>query len=242
MTEGDERHLYGDLAWLWPILSPPEEYTEEAAFLTSLIRRDAATESLLHLGCGGGHLDLWLKRHFSVTGIDTSGTMLALARQLNPEVAYIAGDMRTVRLERTFDAVLAFDAINYMLTPGDLRAAFETAYLHLRPGGVFITLVERSPEQFLQNRTGCSQHAGGDTNVAFIQNEYDPDLSYSTYEVTFLFLVRRSGELEIFSDRHTCGIFPLSVWLGLLTDVGFSVSVEEYVVEGEYYSVLVCKK
>lgn len=35
-----------------------------------------------------------------------------------------------------FDAVLAHDAISYMLTEDDLRAVFATARAHLRPGGL----------------------------------------------------------------------------------------------------------
>ncbi len=171
-----------------------------------------------------------------------SEEMLSLARRLNPEATYISGDMRTVRLGQTFDAVIAHDAINYMLTPEDLRAVFETAYLHLRPGGVFLTLVERRSEQFLQNRTDCSAHTAGDTGLIFIQNEYDPDPSDSTYEVTFLYLIRRDGELEIVTDRHVCGIFPLSLWLDLLKEAGFSVNVEEYMEDGERYPVPVCIK
>lgn len=198
--------------------------------------------ALLHLGCGGGHLDLWLKRRFALTGVDLSEAMLALARRLNPEATYISGDMRTVRLGRTFDAVIAHDAINYMLTPNNLRAVFETAYVHLRPGGTFLTLVERRTGHFLQNRTDCSVHAAGDTGIVFVQNESDPDPSDSTYEATFLCLIRRDRELEIVSDRHVCGIFPLSLWLDLLTAAGFSVSVEEYAKDGERYPIPVCIK
>ena len=30
--------LYGDLAWTWPIISPPEDYAEEAEEAISLIQ------------------------------------------------------------------------------------------------------------------------------------------------------------------------------------------------------------
>ncbi|WP_352151727.1 class I SAM-dependent methyltransferase [Methanoculleus oceani] len=223
-------------------MSPPEEYADEAEFYSERIIRRTGHGTLLHLGCGGGHLDLWLKGRFTLTGVDMSEEMLALARRLNPEATYISGDMRTVRLGRTFDAVIAHDAINYMLTPEDLRAVFETAYLHLRPGGIFLTLVERRSERFLQNRTDCSAHTAGDIGLIFIQNEYDPDPSDSTYEVTLLYLIHRDGELEIVTDRHVCGIFPLSLWLDLLKEAGFSVSVEEYMEDGERYPVPVCIK
>lgn len=116
--------------------------------------------------------------------------MLALARRLNPEVTYIPGDMRTVRLGR------------------DVRCGHCTRrdQLHAHPerpqGAIFLTPVERSPENFLQNRMDCSTHTASDTGVVFIQNEYDPDPSDSTYEVTFLYLIRRDEVLEIVSDRH----------------------------------------
>ena len=40
-----------------------------------------------------------------MTLVDLSDGMLAVSRQLNPECEHHLGDMRTVRLGRTFDAV-----------------------------------------------------------------------------------------------------------------------------------------
>ena len=70
--------------------------------------------------------------------------MLRLARKLNPEARYLKGDMRSVRLNKRFDAVLIHDSINYMLTKRDLRAAFKIGFMHLKSGGVLYT----SPEEF----------------------------------------------------------------------------------------------
>lgn len=142
MGEGiskDQRRLYSDLAWTWPIISPPEHYIEEAEDFRRTIMAHARipAATLLDLGCGGGHNDWTLKKHFQVTGVDISPEMLELAARLNPEAEYLQGDMRTVRLGRLFDAVVIADSIDYMLTEVDLRAAFVTAYEHLKPGGVF---------------------------------------------------------------------------------------------------------
>jgi trans-aconitate methyltransferase len=46
-----------------------------------------------------------------LTPVDLSTEMLAISRTLNPECEHIAGDMRTSRLERRFDAVFIHDAI-----------------------------------------------------------------------------------------------------------------------------------
>jgi SAM-dependent methyltransferase len=217
--------MYGDLAWTWPIISAPETYIEESERAARLIREHSQIEAktLLNMGCGGGHNDWTLKKHFRLTGADVSEDMLALARGRNPEVTYHVGDMRTLRLGETFDAVVIFDSIDYMLTEDDLRAAFETAFLHVEPGGVFLTYQEIRPETFKQN---VVQHQVGrecDVEIVFIENYYDPDPSDTTIECAFIYLIRRGGKLQIETDRHLCGIFPTETFGALLREVGFEV-------------------
>jgi len=224
-SDRDQRRLYGDLAWTWPIISAAETYVEESERFAALLRehspRDVTT--VLNLGCGGGHNDWTLKRHFRVTGVDVSEEMIALARRCNPEVEYRVGDMRTLRLDETFDAVVIFDSIDYMLTESDLRAAFETAFHHLAPGGVFVTYQEIIPETFKQNRVEHQVSRRGEEELVFIENYYDPDRSDTTIEGVFVYLIRRGGELHIETDRHLCGIFPTDTWRRLLGDVGFEL-------------------
>jgi len=217
--------LYGDLAWTWPIISPPEDYAEEAEEAISLIQASARipVRTLLHLGCGGGHLDRTLKSAFDVTGVDASESMLSLARKLNPTVPYVQGDMRTVRLETRFDSVAVFDSIDYMRTEGDLRDAFATAWAHLRPGGVFLTYAEVAKESFDQNRTRHVTGSTEDTEIVFIENQYDPDPADTAFETTFIFLIRRDSRLDVEWDRHEMGLFSLATWTDLLEATGFEV-------------------
>ncbi|MEA2062414.1 MAG: class I SAM-dependent methyltransferase [Gemmatimonadota bacterium] len=230
-SSNDQCRLYGDLTWIWPVISPVEDYIEETRQIVRLIREHSMTEvkSLLDLGCGGGHYDYTLKEHFEVTGIDVSESMLSLARRLNPEAAYHYGDMRTLRLGKKFDAVMIADSINYMLTERDLRAAFETAYTHLEPGGVFWTFAEVTTERFKQNRSTCSTHEGKDVEIAYFENYYDPDTTDTNYEISLIYLIRRRGcHLELEMDRHLCGVFKLETWLGLLQDIGFEVEQSRF--------------
>ena len=84
-------------------------------------------EAVLNLGSGGGNHDFCLRRRFQVTGVDLSPGMIEHASSLNPGTRYHEGDIRTVRLEpESFDAVVCFDSIAYMLSRQDLTAAFET--------------------------------------------------------------------------------------------------------------------
>ena len=98
--------LYTDLAPWWPLISGPQEYTEEAELAAAILASAAIdVREVLELGSGGGHNAVHLKRHFRLTLTDVSGDMLAVSRRLNPECAHHQADMRTVRLGREFDAV-----------------------------------------------------------------------------------------------------------------------------------------
>lgn len=224
-------HMYSDLAWAWPLVSPPEESLQEAEDFLVQLRAHAQRPlgTLLHLGCGGGHLDHWFQAHFAVTGVDLSPDMLALAHQLNPDVTYLPGDMRTLRLPGTFDAVIIADSIAYMLTEAELLQAFQTAYAHLAPGGVFCTYVEATPETFEQNRTHSFSSQGDGVDLAFLRCDYDPDPSDTTFEMTFVYLIRRPDQpQQTVTDCHLSGIFPLPTWQRLLAEAGFdSITLDE---------------
>lgn len=244
----DKQRLYSDLSWTWPIISPVEDYIEETELFSKLIREHSKIEvkTLLHLGCGGGHNDYTFKKHFKVTSVDISEDMLGLAKKLNPEVNYKYGDMRTIQLGEKYDAVTILDSINYVKTVEDLQRTFITTYEHLKPGGVFLTFVEQIAEQFKQHNTTCSTHSQGDVEITFIENYYDPDLTDTNYEATFIYLIRVGGKLEVHKDRHLCGIFKLETWLELLKATGFEVKQVKFThstfTEGESYPTLICIK
>lgn len=241
------RRLYQDLAWVWPIISPPQEYIKETKNFVAIIKKhiEFKPQTLLHLGCGGGHNDFTFKKYFKVTGIDVSPAMLGLARKLNPENSYRRGDMRNVRLKQKFDVVVSPDSIAYMSSERDLKRAFETAYYHLKPGGVFLVLIESDKERFEQNKTFLSSYKKGDTEITYIENYYDPDPADTTFEANFVYLIRRRGKLAIETDRHLIGIFTVKVWLKLLQHVGFKVKVMKFyhpqLAKG-YCPMLICKK
>ena len=113
--------LYDEFAGWWSLLSAPADYEEEAAFYATLLagacRGDART--LLELGSGGGNNASHLKSRFSLVLVEPSAGMLEVSRRLNPECEHVQGDMRTVRLQRTFDLVFVHDAVCYMTTEAD---------------------------------------------------------------------------------------------------------------------------
>ena len=228
---GEGRHrLYGDLAYLWPLMSPPEEYADGAPHWRNqlLTRLGPNSRHVLELGTGGGHFISHLTDVFQVTAVDLSEDMLDNARRLNPGVEHIVGDMRGVRLGRTFDAVLIHDAIAYITAEDDLSDTFATARAHLEPGGVFITMpdhyIDRPVWPYINNRT----HKQDDRELTYI--EYSaPDINEtSLLQSTFIFVITENGERRIELDHHTTGLFPVETWRRLIEAAGFKVERMDY--------------
>lgn len=220
--------LYGDLAPWFHLLTAPADYAEEAARYERLILEALpAAETLLELGSGGGNNASHLKRRFTCTLSDLSPQMLTLSRELNPECEHVLGDMRTVRLGRTFDAVFVHDAIAYMTTESDLRDCIGTAFAHTRPGGVAVLVPDFTRETFAPG-TSHGGHDGADgRSLRYLEWSVDPDASDMTYEVDYAVLVREPGqEPRVVHDHHVEGLFPEHTWLYLLEAAGFEPAVD----------------
>jgi SAM-dependent methyltransferase len=222
--------MYGDLAPWFHLLTAPEEYADEAAFILAALREQAhgPLATLLELGSGGGNTASHLKRDLRVTLADISPQMLELSTTLNPECDHLQGDMRTLRLGRTFDAVLAHDAICYMTTEADLRAAMTTAFEHLRPGGAALFAPDHIRETFTQGTDHGGHDGPGlaarrpDRALRYLEWTTDPDPDDTTYQVDYAMLLRETdGSVEVRQDRHVEGLFSRQAWLDLLADVGF---------------------
>ena len=222
--------LYADLAHLWPLMSPPEDYADEGAHLRSEIRTrlDPGRLRLLELGAGGGHLLHHLAGEFEATAVDLSEAMLAHSRRLNPGVTHHLGDMRTVRLGQTFDAVLIHDAIDYLRTEDDLRAAFATARAHLRPGGVFLAIPDDYAETFTPPEIAHETRRSGGAELTYVEYSTDRDPTDTEIETVYVFFFREAGALRVEVDRHTTGLFPLRTWERLLRDSGFAPERLDY--------------
>lgn len=223
--------LYTDLAEWWPLLSGPQDYTEEARFYmkTLLAAGVLPGSTLLELGSGGGNNASHLKQHFKLTLVDRSPEMLAVSRVLNPDLEHIQGDMRTLRLGRRFQAVFIHDAIDYMISEDELLQAFHTAYTHCRPGGAALFHPDFTRETF-KPATDTGGHDGPDRSLRYLEWTWDPDPADSTYLVDFAYLLRQADASVVCEyDRHIFGLFSTDTWLRLIGEAGFqplSVSFE----------------
>lgn len=214
--------LYSELADWWPLLSPPEHYVEEVELFEQLLAEAGAGPRLLELGCGGGSNAYHLKRNRTLTLTDISPEMLEVSRRINPECEHLAGDMRTLRLGRTFDVVFIHDAICYLTEGADVRAAIETAAVHLRPGGVALL----APDHVRETFEPATDHGGEDApdgrGLRYLEWSWDPDPNDTVFNYDFAFLLREAdGTVTSRLDRHLHGLFSREEWLAWMDAAGF---------------------
>ena len=227
MGNVDQPLAYSELAAWWPLFSAPADYEKEAAWFAARLRSaaDGAVEDVLELGSGGGNNAGFLKRDYSMTLVDVSPSMLAVSPGLNPECEHVVGDMRTIRLDKTFDAVFIHDAIAYLTTEADVSRTLLTAYHHCRPGGVLVAAPDYVRESF---RTGTSHggHDGADgRGLRYLEWVNDANPADSVYEIDFAFLLSEAdGRVHVERDHHRCGLFSRDFWLKAFEQAGWRAS------------------
>jgi SAM-dependent methyltransferase len=141
-----------------------KDYAAEAAELRAQIdARVTGARSVLDVACGTGAHLAHLRQWYEVAGIDVDHAMLAEARAKLPGVDLREADMRTLQLDRRFDAVMClFSAIGYLRDPGELDAAVATMAAHLVPGGVLVVDGWVRPERWRGDATAHAVTADGD--------------------------------------------------------------------------------
>lgn len=218
--------IYGDLAPWFHLLTHPDDYAEEAAFIAEVVDEvvEGKARTLLELGSGGGNNASHLKRRLTCTLTDVSEPMLEVSRSLNSECEHVLGDMRTLRLERTFDVVLAHDALMYMTTEDDLRAAIVTAAAHVRPGGVVVFLPDCTRESFAAETKHGGHDADDGRSLHYLEWTHAPGDGGTTFEVDFVLALREPGHpLRLEHDSHVLGLFADRTWRELIGEAGLGL-------------------
>jgi len=194
--------------------------------------------SILELGAGAGRLSLGLaERGFHVTGVDIAPAMLAQAKvrraESGPAVArrveFIRGDMGSLALERTFDAVICPEFALARAPRGMAwRNTFATAARHLRPGGLaafHLPLIEamrrptpETPDLPVLNQPTAS---GGRLKLYVLDRQFQEDVGRLDELIRYEELDGRGEVLRSSDERLThyhADPEPLAAAEGLMPD------------------------
>ena len=208
-------NIFQAYANVYDSLYSDKDYESECDFLENIIQcfglKDA--DSILDLGCGtGGHAIPLARRGYKVFGIDRSTSMLAIARKkvkgdskLFDKVQFKVADIRNCILNIKFDIVICmFAVLSYQISNDALFATINSAYRHVKPGGLFIcdfwygpAVLSQRPEERVKRIK-----SGSDSIIRIVKPEIDTQNNVVNVNYD---IIRLSSEqlVEEVQERHS---------------------------------------
>ncbi len=136
----DTQRIYYDDRWRQAATANLPQLGRAIAILEGVLALGHRHPRILDLGCGTGWLSAILGRFGPTTGIDLSTVGIERARQLYPDVEFVAGDLFSAALPHgTFDIVVAVQVIEHVEDQvGFLNLVADA----LRPGGHVLLITD----------------------------------------------------------------------------------------------------
>lgn len=224
-----------DISYLYDIFYLKKDYLSECKYICKLASiEEKFHASILDLGSGTGGHDLFLAQQgYRVTGVDLSEEMIhqAIQKNLTAHLAidFIQGDIRTIRLQQKFDLVISmFAVMSYQTSNEDVKAALQTARIHLEPGGLFIFDAWYGPAVLRQlPETRIKEFDSGEDRILRIAV---PEINTLENKVIVHFQIlrlRSSQVIEEIREDHPMRYF-------------FAPEIEKYASETDFKVVKVC--
>lgn len=223
-----EEQLYRKFARYYDKIYSKKDYEGEVQFIKWAFEEHKTSEGnkLLDVACGTGSHALLLKDHFSILGVDINPEMLRLAREKVPEVEFQEGDMKKLeelKLDEKFDSITCmFSAINYNTTCDELKITFLNFHKHLNNGGVLIFDLGLNRENWIEGLVSVDTVVEDSLRLARISQSR---LENGVFNASFVFLVKKDGELDFDIDQHKLGVFKTLEVKELMEETGFKTFV-----------------
>ncbi len=170
-----------------------QKFREPSDHIDSFLNRLPAGAGILDAGCGPGIDSAYMSRlGFSVTGLDFSHEMLAIARNNSPHTDFHESDLRQIDFPAgTFDGIIASYSLIHLEkkeTPGVL----EDFFVLLKKGGVLMLGLQTGPSE--ETYIDEPLHPG----LQIFLNIYEPE------EIITLLTQTGFQILEIFERESEC--------------------------------------
>jgi SAM-dependent methyltransferase len=198
---------------------------EWAAEVDAIIRgRNPSARTLLDVACGTGHHLSHLRDHYSVEGVDISEEMLRVARARLPDVPLHQGDMRSLELGRTFDAVTClFSSIGYAQGPDELTATIDGFGRHLNGGGVLVLEGWVRPDAFNDRFRGEPEVVVSEEVDIVRLSRSERRGRYTTADMHHL--VRTDQGIEHFAESHVMYMATTEEYVAAVETAGMRAEV-----------------
>jgi ubiquinone/menaquinone biosynthesis C-methylase UbiE len=231
--------LYDKSAAYYDAVYSFKNYEKESERLDGIIRqyKNSSGNTLLDVACGTGNHITYLKKRYTVEGLDLNRELLRKAKAKNPDVIFHKGDMCTFNLGKQFDIVSClFSAIGHVKTRTKMRKAIANMTRHLKNGGILIVEPWFSPEQWNVGSMHANFVDQHDLKLARISiSERLGNLSVNKMH----YLVGSKKGIRYFIEPLELGLFTPQEYLGAFRIAGLNTlfDVEGLIGRGLYIGV-----
>ncbi len=233
----ERRAAYANLAKWFEYLNDDCGYEKWSQYFIEKLKAYGVVKGL-DIGCGGGWFTRAFQRAgFSMTGLDISPEMLAVAQETAFKEGvrgdYLLGDICSFHTPQKYDFATAInDCVNY-IPKNKLLAAFSKVKAALKKGGIF--LFDISSERKFRERIANTVSVDDREDVTYLAFNRTEGESV-TMEVT-LFVKGERGSYERLDELHRQYIYTEEEILAALRAAGFTVlSVEGHLGEDKAQS------
>jgi ubiquinone/menaquinone biosynthesis C-methylase UbiE len=211
-------HHY-DLMYSW------KNYAQETETIKQLIAQHTKNNGkrLLEVACGTGNYLQLLQTNFTLTGVDISADMLAVAAAKLPNIPLVQADMQNFCLNQTFDVLLClFSSIAYLKNYTELQQTLQNFYQHLAVGGVAIIEAFINANKYNPNKVHALYI---DTEDVKLSRHSTTHLQDNVLQTTMHTLVTTKAGVEYFVEEHFLNLFEEQKVVALMQAIGFEVIV-----------------
>ena len=224
-------------SYYYDLLYKDKNYEAEADYVkTKLLQQKQNIKTILEFGSGTGrHAKLLAKRGFEMCGVERSQTMIEKARSemedSGPQsVKFKQGDIRSVRIGKKFDAVIAlFHVLSYQTSNADALAMFETAAIHLETGGVLLFDCWYGPAVLTDPPVTRMKHVEDDSVevIRIAEPVMFPNQNKVEVHYKLLAIEKSSSTIQQISEIHPMRYYFLTEIELMLELSGFKLSSKE---------------
>src|SRR5260221_7730773 len=203
--------VFNSYAAYYDLLYRDKDYKGESVFVHEQIQKEfPGAKTILDLGCGTGrHANELAKLGYEVTGVDMSQQMIDIAiknKQEGLNLNFYQGDIRSISLNRQFDAVVSlFHVLSYQVTNDDLGAVFVTAKSHLNQKGIFLFDAWYGPGVLSDPPVVRIKRIEDDQiqvlRIAEPVMHFEKNTAYVNYEIRVK--TKKSGVIDTFNELHS---------------------------------------
>jgi SAM-dependent methyltransferase len=132
---------------------------------TTILKKLIKGKNVLEIGAGTGNLSTRLSQEgYSVTGIDSSESMLEMARKKQSRTHYSRQDVTSLKLDQEFDTAICFESVYVLIRQGDgylmetynqdtdeIRAGLENIHKHLKQYGLFLIDIRNERDESMRH-------------------------------------------------------------------------------------------